>query len=59
MTVHDLCTHAFPVGARIVHVCDQCTSGGGGAGFLVEGRERQKLLYDGVRYDTWHVRRRA
>jgi [ribosomal protein S5]-alanine N-acetyltransferase len=22
------------------------------AGFLVEGRERQKLLYDGVRYDT-------
>ena len=22
------------------------------AGFVVEGRERQKLLYDGVRYDT-------
>lgn len=22
------------------------------AGFLVEGRERQKLLYDGIRYDT-------
>ncbi|MBU5899846.1 GNAT family N-acetyltransferase, partial [Vibrio cholerae O1] len=22
------------------------------AGFLVEGREREKLLYDGVRFDT-------